>query len=141
MNSAESPDPGTRAANVVLFDGVCNLCNGFVDFVIKRDPHGRIRFGSLQSLAGKKLVAEFELSQDIEYLVLVQSDRTSIKSSAALRACRHLRFPWPAAQIFLLVPRFLRDWVYDRMARNRYQLFGKRDTCRVPTEEEKSRFI
>ena len=134
----ESP---AQLDTVVLFDGVCNLCNCFVDFVIKRDRHGHIRFASLQSDAGKKLVARFELSQDIDYVVLVRGDRARIKSSAALHTCRHLRFPWPAAQIFLLVPRLLRDWVYDRIARNRYRMFGKRDTCRVPTEEEKSRFI
>lgn len=143
--SAETT-PASESANhsshdVILFDGVCSLCNVFVDFVMKRDRHGRVRFASLQSEVGRRFVADFELADAIEYIVLVRDGRATIKSSAALRVCRRLRFPWPLAQVFLLVPPFIRNWVYDRIARNRYRLFGKRETCRVPTEKERERFI
>jgi predicted DCC family thiol-disulfide oxidoreductase YuxK len=127
---------------VILFDGVCNLCNGFVTFVIARDPAGRFRFGPLQSAASRRLLGSID--SDAEWpdsLVLVENGRAWSRSTAALRVARRLKFPWPMAYVFILVPRPLRDWIYDRVARHRYQWFGRRAVCMVPTPDLRARFI
>ncbi len=126
----------------MLFDGVCNLCNASVDFIVKRDGRAAFRFASLQSEAGEALLRRFQLPTDEHRsLVLVEGDRHYTRSSAALRIARRLGGLWPVFYAFIVVPRFLRDAVYDLVARNRYHWFGKRDTCRVPTPELKSRFL
>lgn len=129
---------------IVLFDGVCNLCNGWVDFVIRRDPKKRIRFAPLQSRAGGAALAGAGLRPEAgrtDSIVLVAGKKYFTKSGAVLRAARALRFPWPILAVFLLVPPFLRDFVYDLVARNRYRVFGRRADCRVPSPSEKERFL
>lgn len=134
------PDHPIRA--VVLFDGVCNLCNGFVRFVIARDARTRFSFASLQSDAASRLLARTPLADHAaETIVLVDGDRILTKSAAALRIARDLTFPWNLAYAFIGVPRPLRDWVYDLVARNRYRWFGKQDVCMVPTPELRRRFL
>jgi predicted DCC family thiol-disulfide oxidoreductase YuxK len=126
--------------SVILFDGVCNLCNGFVQFVIVRDPDGRFQFGPLQSEAAQHLLASAPPAPG-ESFVLIEDGRVFRRSTAALRILRHLRFPWPLSYAAILVPRPLRDAVYDVVARNRYRWFGRRDACMVPTPEVHKRFL
>ncbi len=127
---------------VILFDGVCNLCNGFVQFVITRDPHERFAFASLQSHAAAKLLkGRYQVVDVPESIVLVDGDRLYTQSTAALRVARGLRFPWNLAYAFVIVPKPIRDVVYGWVARNRYQWFGKRDVCMVPTPELRARFL
>lgn len=136
MDSAETSHP------VVLFDGVCNLCNGSVQFILKRDPQGRFRFASLQSEPGRRLMTEHGLDPDaLSSVVVVEEGRVWKESSAALRIARHLPGAWKLLGIFTLVPRPLRDAAYRLIARNRYRWFGKMETCWLPTPELKGRFL
>lgn len=128
--------------SVVLFDGVCNLCNGSVQFLLKRDPEGRFRFASLQSDAGRSLLAEHGLAMDcLSSVLLIEDGRVWQESSAALRIARHLPGPWKLLRVFAAVPRPLRDAVYRWIARNRYRWFGKAEACWLPTPELKERFL
>jgi predicted DCC family thiol-disulfide oxidoreductase YuxK len=115
----------------VLFDGVCNLCNAAVRFVIARDPAGHFRFAPLPP-------AE---AMPSDSMVLIEAGRTYTKSTAALRIARRLRFPWPVLYSLIVAPRPLRDLVYDWVARHRYGWFGKRDACIAPTPERRGRFL
>jgi predicted DCC family thiol-disulfide oxidoreductase YuxK len=134
--------PSHQFPSVVLFDGVCNLCNGFVQFVIARDPAGRFRFAALQSEAARRLLGRRDTPQEWpDSIVLVEDGGVFTRSTAVLRVARALRFPWPLACAFLGVPRPLRDWVYDLIARKRYDWFGRRDVCIVPTPDLRARFI
>ena len=127
---------------VILFDGVCNLCSGFVRFVIKRDRAGRFQFASLDSHAALRVMANADAHDDrVDSIVLVEDGYVYMRSAAALRIARGLRFPWPLAYLFVLVPRPLRDLVYDIVARRRYQWFGRRSVCMVPTPELRGRFL
>lgn len=127
---------------VVLFDGVCNLCNGSVQFILKRDPQARFRFASLQSEAGRSLLVEHGLDPDaLSSVVVVEDGRVWQESSAALRIARHLPGAWKLLRIFTVIPRPLRDAVYRLIARNRYRWFGKSETCWLPTPELKGRFL
>jgi len=123
---------------IVLFDGVCNLCNGAVKFILARDPRGRFRFASLQSNVARRLLHG---DASLESIVLIEAGTTYTKSAAALRIARGLRFPWPSLYALVAVPRPLRDWVYNWVARNRYRWFGKRDMCAVPTPQLRGRFL
>ena len=127
---------------VVLFDGVCNLCNGTIRFIIERDPQARFQFATLQSPAAAALIgAHIDRASLPDSVVLVDAGRVHVRSTAALRIARQLRFPWPLAWIFIVVPRPIRDWVYDVIARHRYRWFGRRDECMVPTPELRNRFL
>jgi predicted DCC family thiol-disulfide oxidoreductase YuxK len=137
------PDP-TRPADtapLVLFDGVCNLCHGAVQFVIKNDPKARFRFAALQSPAAEQALAAagFEGPRP-DSMMLVDRGRVYTRSAAALAIARGLRFPWPLLAVFWIVPSPLRDLVYRWIARHRYRWFGKRDECWVPTPELRARF-
>jgi len=123
---------------VILFDGVCNLCTGSVQFVIERDSRKRFRFASLQSPVAEKLLGRRD---DLESMVLVQDGKTYRKSTAALLIAKRLDGLWPALSVFLVVPRFLRDAVYDWIGRRRYRMFGKRDVCWTPSPELAERFL
>jgi predicted DCC family thiol-disulfide oxidoreductase YuxK len=130
------------AAGVVLFDGVCNLCNGAVRFIIDRDPAGRFRFASLQSLAAREVLGAATVEEPLpDSIVLVERDRVTTRSTAALQIARRLQFPWPLLYAFIVVPRRLRDAVYDVVARNRYRWFGRREVCMVPTPGMMVRFL
>jgi predicted DCC family thiol-disulfide oxidoreductase YuxK len=127
---------------LILFDGVCNLCNGAVNFVIRRDPAGRFRFAPLQEPGGQRLLAAHHLRrEDFDSLVLLEEGRSFLKSTAALRIARHLGALWPLLYFFIIVPRPLRDSVYDWVARNRYRWFGRRDACMVPAPDVLDRFL
>ena len=127
---------------ILLFDGVCNLCNGLVQFVIPRDPEGRLRFASLQSDVGRTLVERCGLSPDaLDTLVLLEGDACYTKSTAALRLARHLGGIYGLLYALRYVPRSVRDVAYDVVADNRYRWFGRREQCMVPTGDIESRFL
>lgn len=126
---------------VVLFDGVCNLCNGVVNFLIDRDPDARLRFAALQSDAAQAILEQSGQPNELDTLVFIDKGRASVRSTAVLRIVRHLPWYWQPLRVFWLVPRPLRDALYRLVARNRYRLFGKRDACRMPTPELKRRFM
>ena len=126
---------------LILFDGVCNLCNGFVRFVIERDPDARFRFAALQSAAAHRALAGHSLSDAPDSVVLVEQGRVFTGSTAGLRIVGALPFPWRLAAALLAIPRPLRDWMYRFVARRRYLWFGKREHCMVPTPALRSRFL
>ena len=121
-----------------MFDGVCNLCNGTVDFMLKRDKRAKFRFASLQGESAARLVPD---AMELDSVALWQDGRLYRKSTAGLRMYAGLGGIWRLALAFLLVPRPIRDAVYDFIARNRYRWFGKREACRLPTEAERGRFL
>jgi predicted DCC family thiol-disulfide oxidoreductase YuxK len=126
---------------VLLFDGVCNLCNGVVQFLLPRDRAGRLRFAPLQSAAGRELLARHDLPADLETVVLVEGDRAYTKSDAAIRVAELLGWPYRLAGIARLLPAGVRDRLYDVVATNRYDWFGRRDQCMVPDEDVSDRFL
>ena len=127
---------------ILLFDGHCNLCNAWIQFIVKRDSAGTIRFASLQSGAGRRLLEEHNIDENfIESLVFFEEERFSVSSNAALRTLSYLD-SWQKHLIFLaVVPRSLRDLVYRFIARNRYKWFGRREQCMIPTTELSKRFL
>ena len=134
--------PEDRYDAVLLFDGVCGLCNGTVDFLLRHDTHGRLRFAALQSDSGKRLLGQYGLPPDApDTVVFVQHGRCLTESSAVLAAVAQLGLPWRMLAMLRVVPKPLRDVVYRVIARNRYRWFGRRDTCRMPTPEERDRFL
>ncbi|MGI9553340.1 MAG: thiol-disulfide oxidoreductase DCC family protein [Thermodesulfobacteriota bacterium] len=126
----------------ILFDGVCNLCNGFVVFIIKRDPDAKFKFASLQSDEGERLQEEFNMDPaNITTMVLVDNNNYYVKSDAALRILKELNGIWHFLYYFIFVPRPVRDTVYDIVAKYRYRWFGRQDECMVPTPDLKKRFL
>jgi predicted DCC family thiol-disulfide oxidoreductase YuxK len=130
------------AHGVILFDGVCNLCNGAVSFVLKRDPGGYFRFASLQSKAGEGWLRQCGLEAGtMDTLVLIEGGRAYERSEGTLRILRRLRMPWNFFWALWLVPRPLRDVLYRWIARHRYAWFGRLATCMVPTPDQRRRFL
>lgn len=128
--------------NVVLFDGVCNVCNSAVNFIIDRDPQARFHFASLQSPQGIALAESHGVgATKLSTMVLIDGGRAYTNSTALLRVARRLRAPWPLAYVGMIVPRALRDVAYRFLVANRYRWFGKSESCRVPTPEIRSRFL
>jgi predicted DCC family thiol-disulfide oxidoreductase YuxK len=131
------PDPP-----ILLFDGVCHFCAWSVRFVIAHDPRQVVRFASLQSETGHRLLSAYSLDPNqMDSVVLIEDGVAWRESDAGLRVCRHLRWPWRWFWPLRFIPRFLRDAAYRFLARHRYQWFGKLDTCMVPTPEMRSRFL
>lgn len=128
--------------HIVLFDGVCNLCNKSVQYIIRRDTDKKVYYAPLQSDIGQKILAANHLStSEFNTFIYVENGKIHTKSDAALRLSRILSWPTSLWYYLLLVPRFLRDFVYDIIARNRYRWMGKRDACMLPTPELRSRFL
>lgn len=128
---------------IILFDGVCNLCNGSVNFIIKRDKKDLFRYASLQSDIGQQLIKKHGIdTKQLDSILLIDSEtRYYYKSTAALNIARQLSGVYPLLSVFLILPRFLRDWIYDIIAKNRYRWFGKQESCMIPTPELKALFI
>jgi len=127
---------------VILFDGVCNFCNSSVNFVIDRDKDGYFKYGALQSDEGTALLTQSGYdSTYLESILLIEGGHIYRDSEAALRVARRLSGLWPMLYGCIIIPRFLRDAVYNWIARNRYKWFGKMDSCRIPTPDIRSRFI
>jgi predicted DCC family thiol-disulfide oxidoreductase YuxK len=121
---------------------VCNLCNNAVQFIIKHDTKKRFYFAALQSDFGQNLLQEHNLAREnFSTIILLEKEKIHIKSSAALRLSRHLRFPFSLLYFLIIVPPFIRDFVYDLIAKNRYAWFGKKESCMIPTPDLKDRFI
>jgi predicted DCC family thiol-disulfide oxidoreductase YuxK len=126
---------------VVLFDGVCKFCNGSVNFILRRDRRGQLKFASLQSDYGRTVLNKHgKYSDAMDSMMLVEGDRLTVKSTAVIRISKYLGGAWPLCMITLVVPRFVRDFLYDIIAKNRYRWFGKYDTCRLPDPEFEDRF-
>lgn len=125
-------------SDVIFFDGVCNLCNAFVDFVIRRNS--AYRFASLQGKTAAETLPP-EMIRDLPSVVLQSGDGIFTESTAALKVLKNLGGLWFLVSIFLLVPEFLRDPIYRFIGRHRYSWFGRRDTCRLPSPDERSRFL
>ena len=138
-----SPPPGARPGELtLLFDGVCNLCSGAVQFVLARDRTGAVRFAALQSPAGREILRFLDLPTDaLSTMVLIDSGRAFVRSDAALGLTRTFPWPWSWLRLFRFVPRPLRNWAYDHIAANRYRWFGQRETCLLPTPENRARFL
>jgi predicted DCC family thiol-disulfide oxidoreductase YuxK len=127
---------------VLLFDGVCNLCNGVVQFIIPRDPDGRIQFAPLQSAAGKALLSGHGLPpSDLDSVVLVEDGAVYRKSAAVIRVAELLGWPYRAASAGRVIPRSVRDRLYDLVADYRYDVFGRKDQCMLPDEDVRDRFL
>jgi predicted DCC family thiol-disulfide oxidoreductase YuxK len=128
--------------SLVLFDGVCNLCNGLVQFIIKRDPSSKFRFASLQSDFGRSQLVRFNLDPELLHsIVVIDGDVALQRSDAAIYIAKQLGGPWKLLRAFKILPKFLRDAGYDVVAANRYRIFGKKDSCMIPTPQLKERFI
>ena len=128
---------------LILFDGICNLCNSSVQYVIKNDHKELFMFAPLQSKIGEKIIKKFDIDTVKIDSILLYSNKFGLKSksSAALHILKHLRFPVNLWSIFLIVPSFIRNWFYDYVAKNRYKWYGKKDECMIPTPELKNKFI
>lgn len=126
---------------VILFDGVCNLCNGYVQFIIKRDPKGQFQFAPLQSQIAEELIQRHQLPNKIDSVILIDNDKAYTFSDAPLKILYKLGGFWSLTYPFILVPKFIRDRVYKWIAKNRYQWFGQKNSCMIPTPELKQRFL
>ena len=128
---------------LILFDGVCNLCNSSINYVIKHDTNNVFMFAPLQGIAGKELINQFKINTSKTDSILLYSEEKGLKtkSSAALAIASKLGFPRNLLCIFYIIPPFIRNWVYNYIAKNRYNWYGKKDSCMMPTAELKSRFL
>ena len=126
--------------SILLFDGFCNLCNGTVDFLIKKDRKKQFGFVPLQSEAGKLIIQNFEIPSNTDSVILIKLNRLYLESDAAIEIAGMLPFPWKMFVILRIIPKIIRDSFYRWIAGNRYYWFGKRNTCRIPTSEDKDFF-
>lgn len=127
---------------VILFDGVCNFCNGAVNFTLKRNKKKDILFAPLQSEQGQVLLKQYNLPvKEMESFVFIENGKAYQRSTAALKVCRHLNWFWPLCYGLIIVPKFIRDGIYNWIAKNRYKWFGQKDSCMIPTPEIKARFL
>ena len=132
----------TTSGPILLFDGVCNLCNGLVKFIIRRDRGAKIRFAPLQSPAGQSLLKISGLAaNEIDSVVYMSGDKRFLKSSAVLHLLKELGGGWRLFYVFIIIPKFIRDFFYNIIARMRYKVFGKTESCMVPTPDIKERFL
>ena len=139
MNTPDSIKENNR---IILFDGVCNLCSAFLQFVYKYDHKKTYKFTWIQEEKGNEILEWFQLPTDeYETIVLIENGQPYFKSKAFLNIVRNLCFPWPVLSVGVIIPNFVRDWIYDMVARTRYRLFGKKDRCLMPTGELLNRFL
>jgi predicted DCC family thiol-disulfide oxidoreductase YuxK len=131
---------GTR--QIVLFDGVCNLCNGFVNFIIRHDRNAHFRFAPIQADSAKRLIAEFQIDpQKADSVIYVRHDKAYLHSTAALYILKDMGFPWNFASVLFIFPKFMLDPFYKIISKVRYKIFGKRESCMVPAKEVLERFL
>lgn len=136
----QSVNPSHRYA-AVLFDGVCNFCNGWVRFIIERDPKQYFRFASLQSETASSLLRKHSIKVSLDSIVLLEGEKYYTESTAILRICKQLKGFWKGLYVLILVPKPIRDAVYRWFAKNRYRFFGRQESCMVPTPEIRERFL
>ena len=128
--------------SILLFDGHCSLCNAAVDFVLKRDAKKKLLLASIQGSAGQKILKKYQLPPSyLDTLVLVEQGKVYLGSTAALRVARLLGGGWPLFYLLIIVPKGIRDRIYQWIGTHRYQWFGQKSSCRMPTASEKSRFL
>ena len=128
-------------SSVVLFDGVCNFCNGAVNFIIRHDGEKKIKFAPLQSEIGEVLRTKYGIGEDVDSIILVENDRAYTHSTAGLRIAKGLGGIWSLAYVFIIVPAFIRDFCYKLFAKYRYRLFGRTEACMLPTPDLRERFL
>ena len=128
-------------SSIVLFDGVCNFCNGAVNFIINRDHANRFKFAPLQSELGLELRAKYRIDDKVDSIILVEDDRAFMHSTAGLRIAKKLGGIYSLAYILIIIPAFIRDFVYKTFAKYRYRLFGRKDVCMMPTPAVRERFL
>lgn len=134
--------PDTVVSAVVLFDGVCNLCNGAVQFIIKRDKASKFHFAALQSEYGQAQLLRLGIPPSaLQSIVLIKGDRFYQRSNAVLEIVKMLGGFWSVLYLLKIIPAFFRDWIYNRIANNRYKWFGRQDQCMIPTTALKARFL
>ena len=127
---------------IVLFDGVCNLCNRSVQFIIRHDKKKKFLFASLQGQKGQEVLQQFHLpANELNSFILLEGDRIYTRSTGALRVLKHLGGGWSLLYAFIIIPAFIRHGVYNWIARNRYKWFGKKEECWVPTPDLRNRFL
>jgi predicted DCC family thiol-disulfide oxidoreductase YuxK len=127
---------------IILFDGVCNLCNSSVHFIIKKDKKKQFLFTSLQSDAARDILLQFQLkNSELDSILLIENGQVYQKSDAILKIVKHLNGIWKISYGFIILPKFIRDYVYIIIAKNRYRWFGKREVCMIPTKELEMRFL
>ena len=132
----------TGSKPVILFDGVCNYCNGMVNFVIRQDKKQQMHFATLQSDVAQDLLGYHGLPKDnFDSFVFIENNQAYLQSTAALKVMNRLPWYWKWTQIFWAVPKFIRDSVYNFIAKRRYKWFGKKTECMVPTPEMKAKFL
>ena len=128
--------------DIILFDGVCNLCNSSVNFVIRHDKKNQFKFAALQSDIGEKLGEEYGIDpMKTDSILFISNNKHFIKSTAALKIARRLSGGYPLFYGLMIIPTFLRNWVYDYIAKNRYKWYGKKESCMIPAKELKSKFL
>lgn len=128
--------------SIIFFDGVCNLCNNSVNFIIKRDKHKRFLYASLQSDAARDILLQFKIkNSDLDSIILVEHGKLYQKSTAILKIAKQLNGLWRLNYVFIIIPKIIRDFVYDIIAKRRYKWFGKRSVCMIPTNDMKLRFL
>jgi predicted DCC family thiol-disulfide oxidoreductase YuxK len=136
------PDNLPADKKVILFDGVCNFCNFWVNYIIEKDKKDLFRFASLQSEFGQSILSKLNLAEnDFDTFVLIESKKVFIRSTAALKVVKDITGWLKIVYPFIILPVFIRDLVYNLIAKNRYKFFGKSEFCRIPSEPEKSKFI
>ncbi len=127
---------------VLIFDGVCELCSTSVNFILRWEKGHEIKFTANQNPPGRALLEQFgENPDEVSTIYFIEQGKIYKQSAAVLRIARRLRFPWFLGYGFIIVPRFIRDFFYKLIARNRYRLFGQKETCRIPTPDEMARFL
>lgn len=127
---------------LIIFDGVCNLCNASTNFIIQRDPNALFTFTPVQSDTGIRLLSDLGIDpSDPSTFVLIQNGEVFLKSDAALEIAKHLTGAWPILSYLRFIPNIIRDSIYNLIAKNRYKIMGKRNSCMIPTAEIKARFI
>lgn len=127
---------------LVLFDGVCNLCNFWVQFALKRDRHGMLKFSSLQGVTAQQILPEYQINPAVlTSVVFIEEGIAYKESTAALKICRHLDGGWKLLYALIIIPAFLRDGIYKWIGKNRYKWFGKKEECWLPSPEFKKRFL
>ena len=127
---------------ILLYDGICYLCNWIVRFALARDEQGNLRFASLQSAAGQELLQAYGVPRtEFDSAILIEGGRVTFRSTCALRMLRYLRLPWPLLYGLIIIPRPIRDALYDIVARKRFAWFGKMDACPIPSPELQERFL
>jgi len=135
-------EPNSYTNPVILFDGVCNLCNGSVQKIIAADPGKKFRYASLQGEFGQQVLKQFHLPpNELGSFILLENNQIFTKSTGALKVARKLSGAWPLLYALIIVPRFIRDRIYNIIARNRYKWFGKKESCMVPHAALKDLFL